>query len=96
MLKLKFDSQLDFQIEAINSVVDLFKGQTKKPFVYTAQIILNLLDLPKERILENLQEVQKKNGLPVSNELEIPRQTSSDTPLQKGNKEPYKDRKSVV
>ena len=89
MLKLKFDSQLDFQIEAINSVVDLFKGQTKKPFVYTAQIIPNLLDLSKERILENLQEIQKKNGLPVSNELEIPRQTSSDTPLQKGNKEPY-------
>ena len=89
MLKLKFDSQLDFQIEAINSVVDLFKGQTKKPFVYTAQIIPNLLDLSKERILENLQEIQKKNGLPVSNELEIPRQTSSDTPLQKGNKEPF-------
>lgn len=29
MLKLKFDLKLDFQIEAINSVIDLFKGQTK-------------------------------------------------------------------
>jgi len=29
MLKLKFDSKLDFQIDAINSVLDLFKGQTK-------------------------------------------------------------------
>ncbi len=67
MLKLKFDSKLDFQIDAINSVVNLFKGQTKKPFDYTFQIVPNLLDLTKERILENLQEVQNKNELPLSN-----------------------------
>jgi len=67
MLKLKFDSKLDFQIDAINSVVDIFKGQVKKPFDYTFQIIPNLLDLPKEKILENLQEIQKRNGLPLSN-----------------------------
>jgi type III restriction enzyme len=66
MLKLKFDSNLDFQINAINSVVDIFKGQVKKPFDYTFQIIPNLLNLPKEKILENLQEIQKRNGLPLS------------------------------
>lgn len=66
MLRLKFDPKLDFQIDAINSVVDLFKGQNKKPFSYTSQIIPNVLDLPKERILENLKEIQKKNGLPLS------------------------------
>jgi type III restriction enzyme len=67
MLKLKFDPKLDFQIDSISSVVDLFKGQTKKPFNYTFQIIPNLLDLPKESIFENLKEIQKKNGLPLSN-----------------------------
>jgi len=67
MLKLKFDPKLDFQIDAINSVVDLFKGQYKKSFDRTFQIIPNLLDLSKEKILENLQAIQKKNSLPLSN-----------------------------
>ncbi len=67
MLTLKFDSSLDYQIVAINSVVDLFKGQLKKTFNYTFQVVPNILDLPKERIFENLQDIQKKNGLPVSN-----------------------------
>ncbi|GAB6283468.1 MAG: hypothetical protein STSR0008_22380 [Ignavibacterium sp.] len=89
MLKLKFDSKLDFQIDAISSILDLFKGQPKKSFAPTFQIIPNLLDLPKERIFENLKDIQKKNRLLLSKELEIPRQTSSDTPLQKGNNEPY-------
>jgi len=66
MLRLKFDPKLDFQIDAINSVVDLFKGQTKRTFDYTFQIIPNILDLPREKILENLQEVQSRNGLPLS------------------------------
>jgi type III restriction enzyme len=67
MLKLKFDSNLNFQTNAINSVVDIFKGQVKKPLDYTFQIIPNLLDLPKEKIFENLQEIQKRNELPLSN-----------------------------
>lgn len=67
MLKLKFDSKLDFQIDAINSVVNLFKGQPKKHFDYTFQIIPNLLDLPKEKIFENLQDIQNRNGLQLSN-----------------------------
>jgi len=66
MLKLKFDSKLDFQIDAINSVVDLFKGQIKRPFSYTFQVIPNLLDLTKEKILANLQEIQQRNGLDLS------------------------------
>ncbi|MEM5777814.1 MAG: DEAD/DEAH box helicase family protein [Candidatus Aenigmatarchaeota archaeon] len=66
MLKLKFDPKLDFQIDAITSVVDIFKGQAKRPLDYTSQIIPNLLDLPKEKILENLQEIQKRNGLELS------------------------------
>ncbi len=55
--------KLSFQIDAINSVVDIFKGQVKKSCDYTFQIIPNVLDLPKEKILQNLQEVQGRNGL---------------------------------
>jgi len=81
MLRLKFDSKLDFQIGAINSVVDIFKGQIKKLFDYTFQVVPNLLDLPKERIFENLQEIQKKNGLPLSNidELKEPMKVTENT-----------------
>jgi len=67
MLRLKFDPKLDFQIDAINSVVDLFKGQAKRPLSYTFQVIPNTLDIPREKILENLREVQIRNGLPLSN-----------------------------
>jgi len=53
MLKLKFDPRLDFQFDAISSVVDLFDGQAKKSFAYTFQIIPNLLDLPREKFFES-------------------------------------------
>ena len=72
MLKLKFDSKLDFQIEAINSIVDLFKGQPKQIKNLISQVVPNILDLPKEKILENLQEVQKRSNIPVSNDLQEP------------------------
>ncbi|MCM8832599.1 MAG: DEAD/DEAH box helicase family protein [Candidatus Omnitrophica bacterium] len=72
MLKLKFDSKLDFQIDAINSVVDIFKGQTKKQFVYTSQIISNQIDISKEKILENLHKIQERNDLALSHDLSEP------------------------
>jgi len=71
MLKLKFDPKLSFQIDAINSVVDIFKGQVKRPFDYASQTIPNVLDIPKEKILENLQEVQRRNGLELSKENDL-------------------------
>lgn len=47
-------------------MVDLFKGQVKRPSGYTFQVIPNVLDLTKEKILESLQEIQLKNGLTQS------------------------------
>jgi len=67
MLKLKFDSKLDYQIDAINYVVDLFKGQTKQIQSSNFSIVPNVLELPKEKILENLQDIQSKNGIALSN-----------------------------
>lgn len=66
MLKLKFDSHLDFQIEAINSVIDIFKGQNKNLNRRTYQNNANILELTKERIYDNLVEIQTKNGLQPS------------------------------
>jgi type III restriction enzyme len=66
MLKLKFDAKLDYQIEAINAVVDLFKGQVKGVSSPSFQVIPNVLNLKKEKILANLQEVQRRNNLELS------------------------------
>ena len=34
-LKLQFNPELDYQLDAINAVVDLFKGQTPKESNFT-------------------------------------------------------------
>lgn len=71
MLKLKFDPKLYFQVDAINSVVDIFKGQTKSPYYYSFQIIPNTLDLTEEQIIENVQEIQIRNNLPLSTKNDV-------------------------
>ncbi len=76
-MKLKFDRNLEYQQQAIASVVDLFRGQTPMQTnftvsAYRGQIGLfdtengigNRLELDEEEILKNLQEVQLRNGLP--------------------------------
>lgn len=98
-MKLKFDSHQQYQIDAINSVVDLFDGQPEdmghvletlrsvqhisqedgrqsslefpEEFEIQEEIgaVGNNLVLSESLLLENLQRVQKKNGLPVSSEL---------------------------
>jgi len=53
-MKFKFDSNLDFQLEAIKSVVDLFKGQknTTKSFSFIAEN-----GMPHQNLL--MQEIEK-------------------------------------
>ena len=76
-MKLKFDNNLHYQKQAIASVVDLFKGQTPKQANFTvssnsSQLSLfgtenngvgNYLELIEDEILENLQEIQLRNGI---------------------------------
>lgn len=77
-MKLKFDSELDYQKDAVSSVVDLFRGQTPKQSnftvslydamegqgtLYTSTGIGNKLELDEEDILNNLKDVQLRNGL---------------------------------
>ena len=81
-MKLQFDKNLEYQQQAIASVVDLFRGQTPMQTnftvsAYNGQIGLfdtengigNRLELDEEEILKNLQEVQLRNGLPQTKSL---------------------------
>ena len=82
-MKLKFQSNLQYQNDAINSIVDIFKGQQSRQsnftvleeqqqigVVYTNLGIGNSLDLTYDDILENVQNIQMRNNLKRSVKLE--------------------------
>lgn len=80
-MKLKFTKQ-DYQMAAVQSVVDLFKGQEKLKETFSVEKgnqlslyetglgIKNCLTISKERLLENLHEVQKRNGLQQTDDID--------------------------
>jgi len=70
-----FDADQDYQIEAVNSVCDLFDGQGR----IEADIVRpgggwiaipNRLELTDEQLLRNLQQVQGRQGLLVDGDLQ--------------------------
>ena len=77
-MKIKFDADQQFQKDAIQSVVDLFEGQTVKKSHFTISLdnqlsmgetdlgFANKLDLHEDEILKNAQIVQLRNALPKS------------------------------
>ena len=84
-MKLKFDAGLDYQLEAINSVADLFDGLVQQEAAasitlnvenmdvggeYNELGIGNRLTLSSEQILTNLQAVQVRNQVPKSRVLQ--------------------------
>lgn len=86
-MKIKFESGLDYQHEAINAIVDIFQGQeicTSNFTVYSPEYIAkqktlelneigfsNKFTLTEDSILENVQHIQLRNGLKPSNKKEI-------------------------
>ncbi len=86
-MKIKFESGLDYQHDAINAIVDVFNGQEvcdSNFTVYSPEYILkqhslelnqigfaNKLSLTENRILENVQRIQLRNGLKPSTEKEV-------------------------
>lgn len=80
-MKLKFQSDLPYQRQAIDSVVNIFKGQEVKQSNFTVCYgedagliqtdlgIGNRLDLTSNEILKNVQELQINNGLERSETL---------------------------
>lgn len=80
-MKLKFDPNLDYQLEAIDSIVDIFDGQsiTQTNFTVATDETLfsegsdlgigNRLELTDEELLKNIQQIQLRNGLKQSKSL---------------------------
>ncbi|MFA5557740.1 MAG: DEAD/DEAH box helicase family protein, partial [Flavobacteriaceae bacterium] len=100
-MKLQFDKNLEYQHQAIASIVDLFRGQTpmQTNFTVSAQIgqigvydstngIGNRLELDEEEILKNLQEIQLRNGLPQTKSLK-PGMYDFDVEMETGTGKTY-------
>ena len=84
-MKLQFNSKLDYQIEAIEAISNIFKGQRQcqSNFTVVAGIdergtegklvtelgVGNKLEIDEDDILNNVREIQLKNGLPPSNKI---------------------------
>jgi type III restriction enzyme len=80
-VKIKFDSNQDFQLDAIRSVVDVFSGQPPmraslqwQSDVFAGELLTemgvgNSLVLSDDAILNNVQKIQTENGLEPATEL---------------------------
>ena len=82
-MKLEFDSNLQYQVDAIKSVTDLFEGQPMEDSIIEYEfetkkgqgsLILgesNNLVITEDQVLKNLQTIQKRNGIkPISKKLD--------------------------
>lgn len=83
-MKLQFDARQQYQLDAISSIVDVFSGQPLESKDFEVKmsapkdqlqmgqnfVIGNRLLLSDETLLENLQTVQKRNELEMSDELD--------------------------
>lgn len=79
-MKIKFSKNLKYQKDAINSIVNVFEGQSiaKDNFtvatqkrqigLYESELgVGNRLDITREEIIENINKIQMKNSLPCTN-----------------------------
>ncbi len=68
-MKLKFDPNQQFQIDAMSAVLDVFEGQGKNGYIHVASahhllgIYPNQLTLDPETIRQNVRKVQGRNGI---------------------------------
>lgn len=77
-MKLKFEKDLEYQLDAINAVVDLFDGQPlgQTDFEISQSVstgflpmqelgVGNYLMLDDETLLKNVHKIQERNGIPL-------------------------------
>ncbi len=62
-MKLKFNPNLDYQRNAIESTLALFEGLSVSGDAYRERGIANVLELNPEALLRNLQRVQEQNHI---------------------------------
>ena len=81
-MKFKFESNQQFQLQAIESIAKLFDGQhhVRSQFGNDAGLAAmpNTLEVDSDAILKNLQQVQVDNNLPMDQSLEY---IETDIPL---------------
>jgi len=84
-VRLKFDSELDYQKEAMSSIVDIFEGQSvcSSNFTVVNSIdeagtvglfstslgVGNKLEIDEEDILKNVKKIQLRNGIAQSDKI---------------------------
>lgn len=81
-MKFKFIKDQDYQLEAVNSIIDIFKGQPIKSSNFQVSFgeeegliqnelgIGNNLQLIDDELLSNINEIQKRNNLPRSTNIQ--------------------------
>ena len=79
-MEFKFESDQEFQIQAIESITQLFDGQhfVEAQFDFNERsfaFVPNSLEVDNDAILENLKQVQKDNALPLDETLECIEET---------------------
>ena len=71
-MKLHFDPNQPFQRDAINSIIGIFEGQSlnqddlsfslsSENYILQGGAVGNRLEISEVQILENVQDIQKKN-----------------------------------
>ena len=82
-MHFKFDAHQEYQLHAVEAIVNLFRGQTPVSAGFTLQsgpssmlaAVPNRLDLDEESLLQNLQEVQARAGIQPDMELKFLEET---------------------
>lgn len=65
-MKLKFNPNLDYQLDAIESTLSVFEGLSTAGEPYRKLGIANTLELDPDKLLDNLQRVQEQNFIEKS------------------------------
>ena len=80
-MKLKFHNQA-YQTDAVNAVADLFTGQDRRHSVFSVDLepqmnilqndfgIGNVLRIGKNKLLDNMHAIQKRNNLPLTDNVD--------------------------
>lgn len=78
-VKIKFDENQEYQIKAVNAVVDLFDGLSRTDddlsfeSISSADVVSNTDEVLEEYWLaENLAQIQQRNGIEIQSELNSP------------------------